>query len=364
MFKRPSQLTLRTQFTLVLTLIFIVGIVVSWGTLWFVLEQRAQEEVTARSRVLIETMNAVRHYTSNYINPLLQESLLTSDHFISETVPAYSASTVFENLRQRDEHYALYLYKEATLNPTNQRDLANGFETELVNQFREQPTLSELSGYTQRDGVSLYYSARPLTVSSESCMACHSSPEIAPESLIATFGSQNGFGWSVGETIAAQIVYVPADDIAEATRLSMSVVMITVTAIFGSVILLVNILLKGIVIRPMEKVATVAQKVGSGKWSDESDLQSLATWATRHDEIGHLARITETMARQVKEREDQLKKQVMALTIQIDQQKQSRQVAEITETEYFRDLQKKVKKIRSQSSEEITQETPEQRDAE
>jgi hypothetical protein len=52
------------------------------------------------------------------------------------------------------------------------------------------------------------------------------------------------------------------------------------------------------------------------------------------------------MARQVYEREQQLKKQLSLLRIEIDESKKQEDVAEITETEYFQDLQKKARSLR------------------
>lgn len=49
---------------------------------------------------------------------------------------------------------------------------------------------------------------------------------------------------------------------------------------------------------------------------------------------------------QVLERERQLKEQIEQLRIQIDEAKLARQVAEITETEYFQELQERAQRMR------------------
>ena len=54
------------------------------------------------------------------------------------------------------------------------------------------------------------------------------------------------------------------------------------------------------------------------------------------------------MARQVYAREERLRRQVHELRIEIDAVKQARQVAEITETDYFRDLYAKAQRAREQ----------------
>ena len=76
------------------------------------------------------------------------------------------------------------------------------------------------------------------------------------------------------------------------------------------------------------------------------DLGGLAEVAQRPDELGQLARVFESMARQVYAREQRLKQQLHELRIEIDEAKKARQVAEITETDYFRELSQKAQRLR------------------
>ena len=69
--------------------------------------------------------------------------------------------------------------------------------------------------------------------------------------------------------------------------------------------------------------------------------------AVREDALGNLARIFQRMAVEVAARERALKEQVRELRIEIDEAKAERQVAEITETDYFRDLQRKADALRA-----------------
>lgn len=74
--------------------------------------------------------------------------------------------------------------------------------------------------------------------------------------------------------------------------------------------------------------------------------ESLDAVAARDDALGQLARVFQRMAREVAERERRLKAEVQQLRIEIDEAKAARQVAEITETDYFRDLQEKAARLR------------------
>ena len=77
------------------------------------------------------------------------------------------------------------------------------------------------------------------------------------------------------------------------------------------------------------------------------DAGTLDGVAVRQDALGNLARVFQRMAREVAAREQALKQQVRCLQIEIDGAKAARQVAEITETDYFRDLQAKAEALRA-----------------
>jgi CheY-like chemotaxis protein len=77
------------------------------------------------------------------------------------------------------------------------------------------------------------------------------------------------------------------------------------------------------------------------------DPDDLADVAARDDALGQLARVFQHMAREVYAREQRLKQQVQELRIELDEAKQAKKVAEITDTEYFRDLLSQADDIRS-----------------
>lgn len=94
---------------------------------------------------------------------------------------------------------------------------------------------------------------------------------------------------------------------------------------------------------PIERLAQAATAVESGSY----ELDSLTAVTQRKDELGQFARIFEQMAHQVYAREQKLKAQVNALQIEIDRTKSAEQVAEITDTDFFKDLQNKAQAMRA-----------------
>jgi two-component system cell cycle response regulator len=76
------------------------------------------------------------------------------------------------------------------------------------------------------------------------------------------------------------------------------------------------------------------------------DLNALVAVAARTDALGQLARVFSRMAREVYAREQRLKQQVQQLRIELDEARQARQVAEITESDYFQQLQARAYDLR------------------
>jgi len=75
--------------------------------------------------------------------------------------------------------------------------------------------------------------------------------------------------------------------------------------------------------------------------------ESLDEVARRSDELGQLALVFQEMARQVYAREQQLQRQVQQLRIEIDHARKAREVADITESDYFQQLLGKAQELRN-----------------
>lgn len=279
--KMLRNLNLTQKFNLILILVVLVGIAMSGLALSTALNQKSENDVTSKALLLMETISSVRSYTNDQVNPLLMPLLDTQSEFLPESIPSYAAREVFEALRSKATYNELF-YKDATLNPTNLRDKADNFETELVENLRKNSNLKELNGYRKYPSGELFYIARPIMISDQNCLVCHTTPAAAPKSQIATYGSQNGFGWKLNEIIGAQVVYVPASQVMNNARRWFLIVMGIVTTAFALAIFITNILLKMAVVRPIKQIARVANEVSTGNMEAEFDQNY-------NDEIGLLA---------------------------------------------------------------------------
>jgi len=245
-----------------------------------VLQNYAEQVVVDQASMLIETMNSIRNYTSTQINPELSNRLETEEVFLAQTVPAYSAREVFEHLRS-SEKYSQFFYKEATLNPTNVRDKADKFETEIVNSFKTDP-IDQKQGFRSIPGGEIFYIARPLKIEKESCLRCHSVPSEAPASLVASYGNENGFGWKLNEIVGAQIISVPSSKVFSAAQKLRYLVMGKVVIFLLIASALLNLFLKFTVTDPLKKMSTSSKQLSMGDMDMEFEHKS-------NDEIGILA---------------------------------------------------------------------------
>ena len=268
-----------TKFNLLVILMFTVGILLSGSVFWGALEHRAEAEVSSKALVLMETVNGVRNYTQDRINPLLKERIETESKFTPEAIPTFAAREVFEYFRKNPD-YAQFIYKDAAPNPINLRDRADEFETKLVEEFQEQGSLQK-SGWREFYEGDVFYVARPFILEKQSCLECHSTPSKAPQSLLTTYGSENGFGWKLNQIVAAQVVYVPAEEILASVRRSFVTTLGILVGTFVVIIFSLNYLLKRFVIRRIQKIARTAQAVSRGDL--EADFQE-----DSKDEIGLL----------------------------------------------------------------------------
>ncbi len=255
------------KFNLVLLLIFVLGWLATAELTRKVLQDNAKREVVSHASLMMEAAMAARQYTSNEVKPLLATALLTQ--FLPQSVPSYAATQSFNKLHESHPDYS---YKEAALNPTNPRDRVVEWEADVVQQFRSHPDLKELTGERNTASGPSLYLARPIRITDGRCLACHSTPAVAPETMKALYGTNNGFGWKLGETIGSQIVSVPlALPLSEAEH-AYRLIMGGMVATFAVILLAVNLLFYLLVLRPMNRISRIADAVSAGQ-SDVEHFQ-------------------------------------------------------------------------------------------
>jgi protein-histidine pros-kinase len=247
------------KFNLVFVAIFLIGLGVAGSVADRLLQDNAREEMLNSARLVMETALSTRAYTSSQVGPLLKTQM--NYRFLPQSVPAYSATEVFNGVRKKFPEYA---YKEATLNPTNPSNRAVDWETDVVNEFRNNPEHREIIGERDTPAGRLLYIARPIQVRDAACLTCHSTVDVAPKTLIERYGPANGFGWKMNEVIGAQVVSVPTAVPTQRAATAFRNFMLALSAIFVAVGIVLNAMLISMVIRPVTRLAKLADQVSLG----------------------------------------------------------------------------------------------------
>jgi protein-histidine pros-kinase len=253
---------------IVMLIVFLIGLGASYSVADRLLQQNAQAEIRENARIMMESALAVRTYTSKQINPLLKTQM--HYQFLPQSVAAYSATEYFNNLREKFPDYA---YKEATLNPTNPRDRAVDWEVDVVNHFRENSDAKEVIGERDTPTGKTLYLARPLRIMDEACLQCHSSVEAAPQTVKDKYGTANGFGWQLKDVVGAQIVSVPFELPLLRANAALKNFVYLLSGLFLFLFVALNLLLLWLVVRPVRRLAGIADQVSKGNM-DAPDFPS------------------------------------------------------------------------------------------
>jgi len=272
------------KFNLVLLGIFLLGFVIAGYVSWKALQANAREEILQNARLMMEAALASRNYTTTQVKPLLETQLKYT--FVPQSVPAYAATEQFGELRKKHPDY---VYKEATLNPSNPRNRATDWETDVVNLFRNGVSSTEVVGERETPTGRALYLARPIQVRSKACLDCHSTVDVAPKTMLDLYGNANGFGWKMDEVVGAQIVSVPMTvPLARAVD-TFKTFMASLAVVFLAIFVLLNLMLYTMVIRRVTRLAGMADQVSLGKL-DAGDFKT-----TSRDEIGTLSAAMDRM---------------------------------------------------------------------
>jgi protein-histidine pros-kinase len=250
---------LRAKFNFVMLVAFAVGLVLAGFLMNSQLQDDARKAVLQEAAVMMGQATAIFHYTDTEIAPLLGDQLKV--RFLPQTIPFWAAQTNFRAVQQQFPDYSFHA---TALNPTNPSDHPTDWQTDIIDMFRQQPTLAEF--ISQRDtpsGPILSYS-RPIKVADQGCLECHSTPGAAPASMVDLYGSGNGFGWKLNETVGAEIVSVPEQVPLERARRALITTMIELAAVFVVMMILLNIMLHFFIIVPLRRISTVASEVSLG----------------------------------------------------------------------------------------------------
>lgn len=274
---------LRAKFNLVMLISFLIGLGLAAALSYNLLQDNARNAVLQEAAIMMGQASAISAYTDKEIGPLLADQLKV--RFLPQTIPFSVAQTNFRTLQQQFPDYS---FREPASNPTNPADRPTDWQEDIIDLFRRNPTLTEfVSTRGTPTGPILSYS-RPIRVTDKGCLECHSTPAAAPPTMIDLYGSTNGFGWKLGDTVGAQIVSVPMRVPLERANHAFVTMIIWLTVVFLVMMVVLNVLLQYIIIRPVRRISAAASEVSLGNMEapefvvrGKDEIASLADSFTR-----------------------------------------------------------------------------------
>jgi HAMP domain-containing protein len=277
---------IRWKIDLAMSGAFLVGLGLAGFGAYTILTRNALEDSLQNARIMLEGASAIRTYTAEKIRPLLEQQMKVQ--FLPHSIPSFAAQDNLKLVRQKLPEYT---YREPTLNPTNLNDRATDWEADIINGFRDDAGKAETVITRDTAGGRFLTLARPLKVGSQACLTCHSTPENAPATMVALYGSQNGFGWKQGEIVGAQVVSIPlAVPLARAYQ-ALFWFMVALAGTFIVIIVIVDLLLRALVVKPVVEISEMADSVSMGKLDTPEFVRNT------NDEIGSLSQSFNRMRR-------------------------------------------------------------------
>ena len=189
-------------------------------------------DAMAKSEVILREVEAIRSYVKEELRPKMYE-LHGRDTFIIEAMSTTYISTTI--MARFADSMPNYIYRRASLNPHNPRNLADSFEEEMFDWFEEDSDRSFWQGIVKKNGESLFVSMVP-DYFAPTCILSSNKPATGAQSLIDRYGIEGGFRFQAGDLAGINSVAIPVSaSLREAWQGSLVIFFITLS---GSLILL------------------------------------------------------------------------------------------------------------------------------
>ena len=204
--------------------------------------------------------SAIRDYTAKEIGPLLAEQIKV--RFLPHTVPSWAAQT---NLRTLAAQFPDYTYKEAALNPTNPADRATDWESDIIAEFARNPSLTEFHQHPRQSDR-----ADPVDLPSD--------PHHRQGLPVLPFDAVRRAGLDDRPVRQRQRLRLEAGRRGRPRRSSryrcrsrwiapaqaFKIYLLALVAVFAVTIVLLNLLLHFVIVKPIRRMSEIASEVSLG----------------------------------------------------------------------------------------------------
>lgn len=278
-----KNLSIRKRIVVMLAVVYVVSIAVAVVGGGYVLLKDVEREAQEKTDLFAAVMSSSARYLHNVIRPKAEE-LVPEDAYFPES--GVGVLMLTETARYIQDIYPEYIFRFASPNPLNDDNLSNQFEDEVIMKM-EDGEIQEWKGFTEREGVSYYSVAKPLVAGSD-CISCHDIPEVAHPDQVEKYGTRSGYGYLEGDVVGARFIYVPVEMIQNQAYKRILYFSIGFSIFFLIVLFAVDRFIVTSIVRPIEHIVTVAEKISRGNLDAEFEVNT-------KDEIRSLADAFERM---------------------------------------------------------------------
>jgi|GEM_PF-5423232 len=289
------------------------------------MQQLSLEKARQEAKIILSHNLAIHSYFSEHLKPAilpLVKEQLAAGYFDPAWMSSTFAVRQIEHSTENRLSKEIY-YKECAINARSPENEADAVERDFLLRLNQDPKLDEETEVREFDGAQYYVVMRRGETLESTCMMCHSTPEEAPQGLVALYGRERSFHRQVGETISAVSIRIPlsqayADVLPFSWRLSL---ILSLAA--GLLLAIKHLLYDRLVLKPVQVIRDQAHRIAT----DEQCLgERLPMFPGR--ELQELAGAFNTMSGNLKLERDSLEVRVDERTAALQQAIEDLQLSE------------------------------------
>ena len=267
--------------------LYVITIATSVPIIYFATRHQVHAEANRELSLLVDMVASLREYISKDVRPGLLKANMLESPAISSVVTTSVVASHFHKMRPE------YYIKVASDNPLNSKNLPEPLEIKLLDKFRNNEGLKEITEAGLIKDRQFLVSARPSKVKKE-CMLCHGNPNTAPLPVTSKYGTASGYNYKLNDVVGTIGVGVPLADVNTLVMQRGMVAIGIITLIFGIIFVIINALVKNNILLPITKITEAAIVLSKGNLENEITIKQDGS------EIGELAHSFELLRRSLK----------------------------------------------------------------
>ena len=293
-----KKLPVKTKFQFGAAFILLLYSIGVAAAAYHYLKDMVSDEVYKETEIFVSAADATRTYVKDVLRPQVSR-LIPPDGFIPQAMStSYVGREVMARMRER---FPEFEYRRAAANPMNPMNQADDFEKEMLRWFNDNPGQDEWQGMITRSGEA-YYARMRAIYAEHACLQCHGVAVDAPADMKAIYGTRGGYGYQVGEVVAADTIYIPVGfsfvRIKEAAWLTFLVGIVSLFFLWALFFLLFN---RTVVLELKGLLSTFRNIAGT------SGREEIPLPMTTGDEVDQLKKAFEIAASELQQAHDDLK---------------------------------------------------------